>query len=571
MKKSKLDNRLLIVCLILSAFGLTIVGRLFFLQVVSRSYYETLAERQHISSLDAGLRRGNIEMLDKNGGLFRVAAIKNGYLLYADPRKIDNAQMIYEELAKILPDMDREDFLKKAEKKDDPYEILKHKMDYDTAQKILSRGLPGIGVSPEEWRFYPAHELASHVLGFVGYKDDKIVGRYGIEYSQEDLLKGSENYLQGRRTLAGTFLDWGKKILPGVKSSAGVVLTVEPQVQLFLEKIMDQAYEKWKAELAGAVIMDPQTGRILAMAARPAFDPNFYNEVNSLKVFVNPVIEHIYELGSVFKPLTMAAAIDLGKISPETTYFDAGFLVINGKRIENYDGKGRGTVDMQHVLNESLNTGAVFAMRQIGPAALNDYFIRYGLSRKTNIELPGEVEGNLANLNSGREIEFATAAFGQGIAVTPLEFLRAVSVLANGGKLVKPFIIDRIIFDGAPDEKVEPQITEGIIKPETSEEITRMLVRVVDEALVGGVLKNARYSIAAKTGTAQMPNKSGPGYSDNYLHSFFGYAPAYDAKFAILMFLVSPSGARYASQTLSDPFMEMTEFLLNYYNVSPDR
>ena len=338
-----------------------------------------------------------------------------------------------------------------------------------------------------------------------------------------------------------------------------------------MEKILDDAFVKWEAERAGAVVIDPQTGRIIAMAFRPTFDPNHYGAEKSLDVFINPAIEHVYELGSTFKPLTMAAGVDLGKVSPKTTYFDAGYLIINGRRIENYDGKGRGTVDMQTVLNESLNTGAVFAMRQIGVGPFKDYLYRFGLADKTGIELPGEVAGNLANLESGREIESATASFGQGVAVTPLAFLRAVSALANGGKLVRPFIIEKILFDGAPDAVTEPQIKEGSVKPQTSEEITRMLVKVVDEALVGGTLKNEHYSIAAKTGTAQLPSKSGPGYSDEYLHSFFGYAPAYNAKFAIVMFLVKPQGARYASQTLSEPFMETMKFLLNYYNVPPDR
>ncbi|MEK7566957.1 MAG: penicillin-binding protein 2, partial [Patescibacteria group bacterium] len=556
---------------LLSAFGSIIISRLFFLQVVSRAYYETLAERQHVSSLDASIRRGNVYLREKDGGLFTVATIKSGHLAYIDPRKIKDAENIYSRLSQILPDLDKKDFLTRASKTNDPFEVVARRLEDDIAEKIIDLNLSGVGISPEEWRFYPAGNLASSVVGFAGYKGDDVVGRYGIEYSQESILKGEDYYLDGRQTLAGTFLDWGKKLFPGVKSSGSVVLTIEPQTQLFLEKILDDAFVKWEAERAGAVVIDPQTGRIIAMAFRPTFDPNHYGAEKSLDVFINPAIEHVYELGSTFKPLTMAAGVDLGKVSPKTTYFDAGYLIINGRRIENYDGKGRGTVDMQTVLNESLNTGAVFAMRQIGVGPFKDYLYRFGLADKTGIELPGEVAGNLANLESGREIESATASFGQGVAVTPLAFLRAVSALANGGKLVRPFIIEKILFDGAPDAVTEPQIKEGSVKPQTSEEITRMLVKVVDEALVGGTLKNEHYSIAAKTGTAQLPSKSGPGYSDEYLHSFFGYAPAYNAKFAIVMFLVKPQGARYASQTLSEPFMETMKFLLNYYNVPPDR
>ena len=568
--KFQIDFRLIVVGIFLTAIGLIIVSRLFFLQVVSRTYYETLAERQHISSLDASIRRGSIYLREKDGGLFSAAAVKSGYLLYVDPRKIENADLAYEKISSILPEIDKADFLARASKKNDPYEIVARRLDSQTAGAILALGIAGVGTASEEWRFYPAGGLAAHVLGFAGFKGDEIVGRYGVEYSQEELLRGQENYLEGRQTLAGTFLDWGKKLFPGVKSAANIVLTIEPQVQFFLEKTLNDAFERWNAEIGGAIIMDPQTGRILAMASRPSFDPNRYGEAKSLDVFVNPLVEHIYELGSIFKSLTMAAGLDSDKVSAGTTYFDNGFVVIDGRRIENYDSKGRGTADMQQVLNESLNTGAVFVMRQIGPKSLADYFGKFGLGEKTDIELPGEVSGNITNLDSGREIESATASFGQGVAVTPLAFLRAVSVLANGGKLVQPFIIDRIIFDGAPDEITEPRIKEGIIKPQTSEEITRMLVRVVDEALVGGIYKNKNYSVAAKTGTAQMADGRG-GYSDDFLHSFFGYAPAYNARFAVIMFLVRPRGALYASHTLTEPFMETTKFLLNYYNTPPDR
>lgn len=228
-------------------------------------------------------------------------------------------------------------------------------------------------------------------------------------------------------------------------------------------------------------------------------------------------------------------------------------------------------VTMQRVLNESLNTGAVFVMKEIGGAELHNYLERFGLADRTGIELPGEVLGKLSNLESGRAIEYATASFGQGIAVTPLAFLRAVSVLANGGHLVKPFIVERVIIDGVPDSITSPTIQKGIIKERTSEEITTMLVKTVDDALLNGILKNERYSIAAKTGTAQIPRTDGTGYSGDLLHSFFGYGPAYDAQFAVFLFLVRPQEERYASRTLARPFMEIMEFLLSYYNVPPDR
>ena len=569
--KFKVDGRIFIVGGLLTVLGLVILGRLFFLQVVSANYYQTLAERQHLASLDLTPRRGSIFLKEKDGGLFPVANTKSGFFLFIDPRRIDDAEKYFKELSAVVPGLDREDFLERASKKYDPFEVVAKRLRTEEAEEAEELGLAGVGISSEEWRFYPARELASTVVGFTGYKGDDIVGRAGIEYFEEAILKGEENYVNGRRTLAGTFLDWGKRLFPGTNPTHDIVLTIEPQAQMLLEKILNKTREKLDAENAGGIVIDPKTGRILAMAASPSFDPNKYNEVKSPGVFVNPMVEHIYELGSVFKPLTMAAGLDTGSVSPETTYNDQGYLVIDGRRIENYDGKGRGEVDMQHVLNESLNTGAVFVMRQMGRDNLKRYFEKYGFYEKSGIALPGEVAGNLSNLESGREVEFATAAFGQGAAVTPLAFARAISSLANGGKLVRPFIIDRVLVDGAPDAVTEPEIKEGVLSPETSEEITRMLVKVVDEALVGGTVKNERYSIAAKTGTAQMPDPNGGGYADYFLHSFFGYAPAFDAKFAVFLFVTKPKGVRFASQTLTDPFMEIMDFLLSYYNIPPDR
>lgn len=569
--KQTIERRFFLVGIGLTLFGVVIIGRLFFLQVVSHDYYLSLAQRQHVASLDTEARRGNIYFREKDGNLLSAATTKAGYLLFIDPRKIKDAGNVYEKLHTIIPEINREDFLERASKKADPYEVIVGRLTDEDVENIVRLELSGVGLAPEEWRLYPAHELASHVLGFVGYEEDDIIGRYGIEYRYEDTLNGEEDYAGGQSTLGRAFLSWGRKIFRTPRTGADIALTIEPQAQLFVEEKLEELFTKWRGVRAGIVVMDPQSGRILAMATRPTFDPNAYSDVESLDVFVNPFVEHVYELGSVFKPLTIASGLDLGRITAGTTYFDQGFVEINGERIENYDGKGRGFVDIQRVLNESLNTGAVFVMQKTGGENLFNYFEEFGLGEKTDIELPGEVLGKLSNLESGREIEYATASFGQGIAVTPLAFLRAVSALANGGRLVKPFVVDRILLDGIPDIVTEPKIKKGIIKEETSEEITRMLVEVVDEALLGGTIKNEHYSIAAKTGTAQIANPYERGYSEEFLHSFFGYGPAYDAEFAIFLFLVNPRGERYASRTLAEPFMEIMEFLLSYYNVPPDR
>lgn len=277
-------------------------------------------------------------------------------------------------------------------------------------------------------------------------------------------------------------------------------------------------------------------------------------------------------MGSIFKPLTLAAGLEQGVISAETNYFDAGTVKIGGEEISNYDKKGRGRVSMQEVLNQSLNTGAVFVMRQLGQDNFKRYVYAFGLGEKTGIDLPGEVAGLVDNLESGREVELATASFGQGLAVTPIGLVRALSALANGGYLYKPQVTASLNLAPGLADEMEPVDQGHVISQATSEEITRMLVRTVDEALVGGRAKMEHYRIAAKTGTAQIPNpESGGYYQDRSLHSFFGYFPAYQPRFLILIYMVNPKGVRFASETLTDPFMEITKFLIEYYEIPPDR
>jgi len=390
---------------------------------------------------------------------------------------------------------------------------------------------------------------------------DDFFGQYGIEKFYDNALRGEQGNILGDADGKGVPVALWELLRVDAKEGEDVVLTIEPATQRAAEEELGRLKKRWSAASGGIIILDPKTGAIYALAAEPGFDPNEYQKEKNLGVFLNPFVEKIFELGSVFKPLTMAAAIDQGKVRPDTTYVDKGEVKIGDRIIKNFDGKAHGERTMTQVLEESLNTGAVFAMQQIGGEKFKEYFYKFGLGEKLGIDLPGEIRGDLSNLESGREIEFATASFGQGIAVTPLELAMALSSLANGGKLMKPFITDG----------TAPQIIRESIKPETSETITKMLVDVVDTALIGGKAKMPHMSVAAKTGTAQIPNAGSKGYSDQYLHSFFGYFPAYNPRFFIFIFLERPQGVKYASQSITDTFRSLVDFLINYYTIPPDR
>ncbi len=559
--------RFVSICVVALA-GLFVV-RLFFLQVIKANDYSEMADRQYLQPSTHIFDRGSIFFTEKDGKLVSAATLKLGFLLAIKPDQIENAEDTYNKLNAITP-LEREAFMQRAAKIDDPYEEITNHLDEKAAEKIKALDLPGVYLYKEKWRYYPAGTLASHALGFLGWRGDVLGGRYGLEKEYNDILSRADG-MTFVNFFAEIFSGIGSKVFRDKTNAAqgDIVLTIDPIVQTYLEKELKAVHERWGTEVAGGIIMNPKTGEIIALAAMPNFDPG--GKQTNVEVLSNPLVERVYEMGSTVKPLTMAAGLDAGAVTAKTTFNDKGFVLLNTKRISNHDGKVRGTVSMQQVLNDSLNTGMVFVMQQIGKDRFSAYMKNFGIGEKTGVDLPDEVGGLIDNLDSPREVEHATAAFGQGIALSPIAMTRALAVLANGGTLVRPDVVKQINYETMLSEETKPEIGRRVIKPETSHEISRMLVRVVDEALVGGGASMPHYSVAAKTGTAQISGPDGGYYDDRYLHSFFGYFPAYDARFLTFLYIVHPKGVRYASETLTEPFTNTTKFLINYYEVPPDR
>ncbi|MEK7107185.1 MAG: penicillin-binding protein 2 [Patescibacteria group bacterium] len=561
--------RLLSFLFILGA--LLLVTRLYFVQIVNGSEYERDARGQYTALSSEKDDRGGIFLRKKDGSLVVAAVMQTGWRVAIEPKTLSSPDDAYEKINGIIR-LDKEKFYASAGKADDPYEEVAFRLSDLQATKIRELRIPGVLLVQEKWRLYPGGSLASHALGFVGFQGDKKVGVYGLERYWNDTLAKSSSGLYVN-PFAEIFTNLESLLASDPKTEEGDVITsIEPFVEQRLEETLDGVMKTYEPKVAGGIVMDPRTGEILALAARPDFNPNTYGAVSDPSVFGNPLVDNIYEMGSIMKPLTLAAALDSGAITPETTYDDEGFIMKSGRKISNFDGKGRGVVNMQTVLNESLNTGASFAVDKMGHDVFADYVRAYGLGEETGIDLPNEAVGQLGAIENGTDIDFASASFGQGIAVTPVEMIRALAALANGGLLPEPHVVTGVRYKTGVVRNIALPTQKQVLKPETAETMSAMLTAVYDKALLGGSLKQERYSIAAKTGTAQIAIPGGGGYyGDKFLHSFFGYFPSHDPKFIIFLFAVEPQKEIYASHTLAKPFLEITKFLINYYNIPPDR
>ncbi len=569
MEDSAVRVRLISIAFLL--FALCLVTKLYFVQIVSGEEFKERADRQYVRPVGGVFERGTIFFESKDKTLMAAASLRLGFTVAINPKIIAEPEVAYTKLSTLMK-IDKADFIARATKPNDTYEEIAKRIDPEIAQKIDDLNLPGINLYKEKWRYYPGESLAAHILGFVGYRGEDYGGRYGLENNYNEVLQRNDKNVYVN-FFAEIFTDIHKTLTDTGTIEGDIVSTIEPNVQSYLEKQIESTNKRFNARLTAGVIIDPKTGEIHAMAAYPTFNPNSFGSVSSkdIGVFTNPLVENVYEMGSIIKPITMAAGLDSGVVTAKSTYNDLGYLTLNKKTIYNYDKKGRGVVDMQKVLDQSLNTGVSHIVSKMGTKQFADYMFKFGLDKQTGIDLPNEATNLMSGLKSKQDIEYATASFGQGIALSPISTVRALSVLANGGVLTTPHVIKKIDYKVGLSKTITHPPGERVISEATSDEITRMLVNVVDKALLNGSIKMDHYSIAAKTGTAQIATP-GAGYSENkFLHSFFGYFPAQDPRFLVFLYTVEPKGEEYASHTLTEPFNNITKFLINYYEVPPDR
>jgi len=532
----------LVLIFVFVLLGLLIWGRFFYLTVIRHDYY--LAKAKNISDNSGAIPRGSIFLTDKDNVPYAVALNKEFPLVYAVPVKVKDPANLAKKLVPIL-ELDEQLLFQKLSKPNDPYEILKKKVSDNTINAIKALEEPALGIDDETLRYYPEGLYLSQVIGFLGFNKDGQAGQYGLE-------------------------EYYDKDLSGLISSADLVLTIDSAIQAQAGTLLAAAVKKWQANSGSIVVMNPKSGDILAMASSPDFDANNYFVVLDKNIFVNPVTLKRYEPGSVFKPITMAIGIETNAVTPETEYYNTGSIKINDKTISNsLPNEVLGWQTMTTVLEQSLNTGAIFVEQKVPKDIFLKYLKDFGINSKTGIDV-NEVSGDLSGLSSMRDVNFATASFGQGVALTPIELLRALSAIANGGKLVRLHLVAKIVSRNGETYGTKNDPQPQIISSETSIKLINMLVKAVENGS-GRRAQVKGYTIAGKTGTAQVPDLKNGGYLDEYIHTFVGFAPAYDPKFIALIKLDNPKGVRFAESTTVPVFHDLAQFIFSYLAIPPDK
>lgn len=568
-----IKSRIRILSIGILLVALMLVAKLYSVQIIHGGDFAERADRQYQKPSGHIFNRGSIYFTEKSGNTISAATVKTGFILAINPKLVQKTGIdgVYASIKEFIPDLDYDDFYMRAGKQNDTYEEVRKKVDEKTGEAISEKKIAGVGLYKDKWRYYPGGQLASHVLGLIGYNaENELAGRYGLERSYENtLLRDSDSVYVN--FFAEMFSNIKKTVLEHEKLEGDIVTSIEPDTQQYIEQMLNKLEKTYNSERSGAIVMDPKTGEIMAMALAPTFDPNNLKDVKDPAVFSNSLVENVYEMGSVVKPLTMAVGIDTDKVHADTVYHDNGSVTLNNKTIYNFDKKGRGDITLQYAMSKSLNTGFVFIAQKVGNKTLGDYFLKFGMGEKTNIDLPNESAGLVKNLSTNIDIEFATASFGQGIAMSPIALLRAYSAIANEGTLVQPHIVRKVDYRLGYSTDISPKKGEQVIKPETAREVTDMMVYNVDHSLLDGKAKNDRYAVAAKTGTAQIATAGGVYDEYRFLHSFVGFLPAYNPRFLVFIYTVNPRGVNYASETLAQPFIDLSRFLINHYELPPDR
>jgi stage V sporulation protein D (sporulation-specific penicillin-binding protein) len=545
-------------------FCVAIIVRLSYWQVVKASDLRSQAQLQRTNSQDIVADRG--EILDIHG--FPLATNMNSYLLYANPsqsKEITASQLDF--LSQVINTTDSGKLLSMLTMPNRVWVPITTRLNTQAREKIESLNIAGLGFENQSQRFYPEGSVSGHLLGFVGRDENGLPkGYFGLEGFYDKQLSGvSGKVIQETDALNRPIVIGVQNFLPAQEGRT-LITSLDRTVQYILYQKLQAGLSRFQAVSGTVSVMDPKTGNILAMVSLPGYDPDKYQNFDP-NMYKNPIVSDVFEPGSTFKTLIMAAGIDANVIKPDTVCnICSGPLAIGEYTVKTWNEKYYPGSTMTEVLQHSDNVGMVFVGRKLGKNKLLSYLKKFGIGEPTGIDIQEEQVQPLRRDNEWYEIDLATATFGQGIAVTPLQMLRAVSAIANKGKMVTPRMVTQILAD---DRKSEPPrtATVSVISPEAAAQVTEMMVNSVDRGEAKWA-KPAGFAIAGKTGTAQIPVE-GHYDKDKTIASFVGFAPAYDPKFVMLVTLKEPKSSPWGSETAAPLWFEISKELLRYYQVSP--
>ncbi|MGC9031166.1 MAG: peptidoglycan D,D-transpeptidase FtsI family protein [Minisyncoccia bacterium] len=537
-------------------FGGGIITKLYIIQVKNNDYYKALATGQQISVKEILPQRGDILFSDE---IYPIAKTIQKVFIVIQPEKINNLEKFINLLADISHES-KEELSKNLSSKT----FIKKEITIENLKILLENNFSGWYPEYSFSRIYPENYLVGNITGFV---NEDGFGQYGIENYYNKLLAGQKIVLKEEKSPLN-FSIFNLNTNENNNRGKTLILTVDKNIQYFAQKALEKAKDDFKIDSGEIIVANPYTGEVLANAVFPSFDPNKYKEVTNIEIFKNPSVSELFEPGSILKPIVMAAGLQEGKITPDESYEDKGFVNLGGAPIYNFHKKVWGKRTMTEVLQNSINTGAVYVEQKIGKEKFLEYLGKFGFFEKTEIDLQREEFSQNFTLRNGKERDIACASFGQGIQINSFHIIQSFSAIANGGKIVKPHFLKKIIYPNGKIEENNPKIKREILSKEVCQNLTSMLINVVENGS-GWRTKIKGYEIAGKTGTAQVPLPKG-GYSDKEtIQSFIGYFPAFEPKIIIFIKLKNPKveTAEYSAVPI---FKELAQNLIDYLQIPPN-
>jgi len=569
-------SRSKILAAILLGITAVFVVRLFYLQIIQHNYYVDIANKEQIKRLTIPAKRGVIYALDGQTPI-PLAMNQTVYTVFADPQTTNDDSKVIDVIRRIAGGNVRPDLQSLLDKKDSRYQILATKITRTQADKIKAENLSGIGFQQESQRVYPEGSLAAQTLGFIDFSG---VGRYGVEAKLNDQLTGKDGLLQSVTDVSDVPLTIGNNNInkPAIDGE-NVVLSIDRNIQSHTEQALADGLKRSGATRGSVIVMDPQTGRIMAMANLPSYDPSKFNEVKDISVFNNGVVSAPYEPGSDMKTLTMATGIDKGVVTPDSTYVNTDHIQVEDQVISNATFGQTGTITFQHAMNWSLNTGFITVAERLGDGknitlearnAMYDYFYnKFHLGQLTGVEVANEVAGTVFPPTSaeGNAVRYATMAFGQGLDVTMVQVAAAFCSIANGGNYYKPTVLAGVI-DKKGNYTANKIANPSIPIAKSTADQVREMTHVARTTNFSGVDKPGYY-VGGKTGTSNIA-KNGIYADDETIGTYLGYGGSEDLSRYVIMVQVSGDHMEMQGNLDAMPiFTDISNWMLGYLELQP--